>query len=151
MLHKRYVFSILVVLWICLIFSFSLQSGEDSSQLSSGFGAWLIEHVLSIFSLDTMSAEQLDMFHFLIRKCAHFTEFFILGVLMYLSTREWLVARRVLIPMVLCTLVAAMDESIQLFVDGRSEHKCCKKFTYENLAHLLKKILFFADVLTERK
>lgn len=120
--NKKYVLIILTVLWICLIFSFSLQPAEESSQLSSGFGAWLMEHVLSVFSdvFDTMSAQQLDNFHFIIRKCAHFSEFFVLGVLMYLTLGQVIVVHRAGAALGLCMLVAAMDETIQLFVAGRS-------------------------------
>lgn len=118
--YKKQFFIILTILWTFIIFSFSLQSGEDSSEISSGFGAWLMEHVLSVFSIDDMSTEQLDSFHFLIRKCAHFTEFFILGVFMYLTLKQTTIIHKAGIGIVLCMVVAAMDETIQLFMDGRS-------------------------------
>lgn len=112
----KYIFIGITAMWICIIFSFSLQPAEDSSQLSSGLGAWLMKHVFSgIF--DTMTTEQVDFF---IRKCAHFTEFFILGVLMYWTLEKWFVIHRARLGLILCMLVAAMDETIQLFVEGRS-------------------------------
>ena len=123
MLYTRYknkFFIILTILWICLIFSFSLQSGEESSELSSGFGAWLMEHILSIFSIENMLPEQIDMFHLILRKCAHFTEFFVLGVLMYLTVAQSVAVRKCIIAFMLCMLVGAMDETLQLFVDGRA-------------------------------
>ena len=120
-LHSKwkYVLAGVTFVWICIIFSFSLQPAEDSSQLSSGLGAWLMEHVLSRM-FDTLTTEQLDFFHYFIRKCAHFTEFFILGVLMYSTLKKWSVVRRGRIGLLLCMLVATMDETLQLFVEGRS-------------------------------
>ena len=103
-----------------MIFSFSLQPADDSSQISSGFVAWIIDNVLSIFSADTMSAEQLSLFHTLIRKCAHFTEFFILGVFMCLTISQTKGRYKFIVAVILCMLVAATDETIQLFVDGRA-------------------------------
>lgn len=120
-INKKLIYTIITSLWICLIFSFSLQPGEDSSQISTGFGAWLVEHVLFIFSdiFESMSAEQLDTFHFLIRKCAHFSEFFVLGVLMLQTLMQTKVVHKAGIGILLCMTVAAMDETIQLFVAGR--------------------------------
>ena len=117
---KKELVIILTFLWISIIFSFSLQPADDSSKMSSGLVAWLIEYVLSIFSVENVSAEQLDMLHLLVRKCAHFTEFFILGVLMYRSVCQTRVVRKVLCALCLCVLVAMSDETIQLFVDGRA-------------------------------
>lgn len=113
---------ILAIAWTFIIFSFSLQPAEVSDEMSSGFGRKLIE----IFApwlegmLETMPEEQLSFLHFLLRKCAHFTEFFILGVLVWLS-RPCVKARRNFIYCVMiCLLVASVDETIQLFVSGRA-------------------------------
>lgn len=51
-----------------------------------------------------------------VRKAAHFTEFAILGALF-----TWLFrGRRVLIPLLCCLGIAAADETIQMFIPGRS-------------------------------
>lgn len=121
-INKKHLYIFLTCLWICMIFSFSLQSGEDSGQISSGFGAWLVEHVFSIFSdmFESMSVEQMDIFHLIIRKCAHFAEFFVLGVLMIQTLMQTKVVHKAGIGMLLCILVAVTDETIQLFVPGRA-------------------------------
>lgn len=112
----------LTILWTITIFSFSLQPADTSSQLSSGFGRWLIEVFAPnlIEKLEMMPAEQLSHLHFLLRKCAHFTEYLVLGVLVMLSLQQTKVRRKVLTGFTICTLVASIDETIQLFVNGRS-------------------------------
>ena len=54
-----------------------------------------------------------------VRKLAHFTEYFILGGLLYLDWR--LLGRgRVLLPLAAGLIAAAADETLQIFVPGRS-------------------------------
>lgn len=120
MLRKKYWF--FIVLWIGFIFSFSLQEAAESSAISNKVTQTIIEHTTSETAekFDNMSAYELKQFHAAVRKCAHFAEFLILGVLMYLSTNECLRKHKVIVAWILCILVAAIDESIQLFVDGRS-------------------------------
>ena len=116
------IYIILTILWTITIFSFSLQPADTSSQLSSGFGRWLIGVFAPnlIEKLEMMPAEQLSHLHFLLRKCAHFTEYLVLGVLVMLSLQQTKVRRNMLIGIAICTLVASIDETIQLFVNGRS-------------------------------
>lgn len=58
----------------------------------------------------------LELFHVLIRKLAHFTEYAILGMLMASSLKKDHWNKGIF----LCLCVACMDEIIQLFIDGRS-------------------------------
>lgn len=102
------------ILWIMVIFSFSLQSGEESGKLSGGIVAW----VASIFFPEDF--EHLELVHFFIRKGAHFTEYFILGNLLSLTVREAKWKKVLLAPWLMGTMVACCDETIQLFSDGRA-------------------------------
>lgn len=111
---KLILFSCLTILWIVVIFFFSLQSGDESSQLSGGIVAWVVS---LICPEDFAHTEILEM---LIRKAAHFTEYFILGVLMSLTIRQTKCTRYILMPWFLGTVVACCDETIQLFSDGRA-------------------------------
>lgn len=122
---KKYttkIYTTLTILWTITIFSFSLQPADTSSQMSSGFGRWLIEVFIPnlIEKFEAMPAEQLSYLHFLLRKCAHFSEYLILGVLVMLSVQRSRVHYKALTGIVLCALVASVDEMIQLFVNGRS-------------------------------
>ena len=74
--------TIFTILWIMVIFSFSLQSGDESGKLSGGIVAW----VVGLFFPEDFT--HIELVHFLVRKAAHFTEYFILGVLLSLTGRE---------------------------------------------------------------
>jgi VanZ family protein len=114
-LNKRSImFIILTILWICVIFSFSMQNGEVSSQLSGGIVEKLVEWICPD------GFEHTDLLETLIRKGAHFTEYFILGVLLSVTVREAKGSRPVLLLWELGTVVACCDETIQLFSDGRA-------------------------------
>lgn len=114
-----------VVIWTLLIFAFSLQPAEASSNMSLGFGRWLLETFLPrmLEYMESLSVDELARFHHLLRKAAHFTEYLILGTLavnaMFAITRnvrKW----RWWYPWSYCVFVACMDETIQKFVPGRA-------------------------------
>ncbi len=114
-MNKKLVrFSVLTVLWVMVIFSFSLQNGEESSQLSGGIVAWIMEVLLPA------DFPYVDLLGMLVRKAAHFTEYFILGILTSLTVRETRCTRTMLTSWIIGTLVACCDETIQLFSDGRA-------------------------------
>ena len=122
---KRYtgkISFIITLLWVAVIFSFSLQPATTSSEVSRGVGEWLVETFVPFLSerLEAMPVEQLEFLHTLLRKAGHFSEFFVLGVLAMLSVLQTKVRYRLLSALSFCALVAAVDETIQLFVSGRS-------------------------------
>ena len=104
----------LTIAWSLFIFSFSMQSGEESSQISGGVVSMLIG---LFFSHDFAYIDQLEFF---IRKLAHFTEYFVLGVLVLQTLKQTKCPKQVLVSLVICVLVASCDETIQLFSGGRS-------------------------------
>ena len=116
---KKYLYSILTLCWVALIFSFSLQPADASSQVSSGLLRTLLETFLPGL-LEKLSTAQLEMLEFLVRKCAHFTEFAILGALSALTVAQMRLRRGRLCAIAFCVLVACADEMIQLCSDGRA-------------------------------
>ena len=119
---------IVILLWMVLIFCFSAQNADDSSSTSGS----LLEDLLSLFTpgWDSMTAAQqkarFNAFHTLFRKCAHFTEYAVLGSLLTLFFRCGHTEKqekpylRVWLPAVLALCYAASDEFHQRFVPGRS-------------------------------
>ena len=97
---------VLFCLWGLFIFSNSCLPATDSSEVSQG----LSYQIYMFLNLHV----DFDLFHALIRKCAHFVEYTILGILAYGSFKNRKVA------LFIGVLVACFDETIQLFVDGRS-------------------------------
>lgn len=121
-LNKKYFYVFLTVLWIGFIFSLSLQTAEVSSATSSKVGRTIIENSPSKISekIDVMPTFKWRQFHNRLRTCAHFTEYFVLGILVYLTIKQTMVVHKVGIATVFCMIVAVSDETVQWFVDGRA-------------------------------
>ena len=110
---------------MAVIFSFSAQKGETSSQTSGTYVQWIIEHIYPDF--DTMdAAEQIrlkDTISHIVRKTAHFIEYGALGFTLMLHV--WTVKRRAglrfpkLASQLIGTAYAASDELHQKLVSGR--------------------------------
>lgn len=117
MKSKKIIFAIITLLWVAVIFSFSLQPGDVSGDLSGS----LIRKILAFFVPGFLdNPEQLEMLHFIFRKCAHFTEFMILGVLSRITLQYMNLRYKGVFGLGFCVAVAALDETIQLFVSGRA-------------------------------
>lgn len=104
------------VLWMGFIFFLSHQEAGSSSQLSSGITRTLFNIINS--TLPWLDLE-LDFFHFLVRKGAHFTAYLILGILLAKAMKP-LDRKTYFSIFLLCVLYAISDEFHQTFVSGRS-------------------------------
>lgn len=108
-----------VILWMALIFFLSHQPANKSSELSSGIGDVIVQMVDKVLTTDHIN---LDFMHFLIRKSAHFTAYFILGMLVIVAISKRRVVNRytLLGALLICVIYAMTDEFHQLFIPGRS-------------------------------
>lgn len=104
---------ILVILWTLFIFGQSSLSGEVSSD-QSGF---IVDVLYPFMSRIGININQ-DTFSFIIRKLAHFTEYFILGSLLHLIYLKF--NRGVWFIFLHGFITACMDETLQLFIPNRS-------------------------------
>lgn len=112
--YKRRIKYLLVLAWCVVIFLFSQQNGQESSN-SSGIIAMILSKtgidLSSIFGIDTS---------FLIRKTAHFTEYFILAVLVYNAIKDdFRYGYSHIVSVVFTSIYAMSDELHQMFVPGR--------------------------------
>lgn len=106
---KKILLTILTVLWILVVFQFSLHEGNSSAKMSVGVLHW-VENTFSI-----------SVSGFFIRKLAHFMEYSILGILLGLTIP--LYPKKMpyfFMAWFFGVGVAAIDESIQHFIPGRS-------------------------------
>ncbi len=116
---------ILTVIWMVMIFLFSAQPAEKSTETSLFIGQ-LVEAVCVPGFLDLSPEEKRVMaedIDFVVRKTAHATEYAILGALLCMTVGEFLTLpefRRYRLAYILGTLYAVTDEIHQLFVPGRS-------------------------------
>ena len=110
---KKLITTILIILWLCMIFGHSLMPGEVSYE-ESGF---FTELLLRLFPF-AGTAENIG---FIIRKAAHFTEFMILGILLtvrFFDSFDKFMKRFMTLAATGLT-AAFIDETIQIFVKGR--------------------------------
>lgn len=107
------------LLWAGVIFAFSSQEADQSSELSSGVLGLMLEFFTRAFGRVIEDFNQ-EFFHFLLRKGAHFTVYLVLGVLVAfaLYKRKVIAYRR--ISFLISVLYAVSDEIHQVFVPGRA-------------------------------
>ena len=123
--YKDKVLIILAIIWMGVIFMFSAQVSDESKSSSNKVTSAVVNTVISI-KKENISEEKrqkiIEDKTFIVRKTAHFTEYFILGLILilYLQTKEKLTTKYVILAIIFCVLYATSDEIHQLFVDGRS-------------------------------
>lgn len=110
----RILLTVFVLLWSGFILANSLFPASQSSALSGG----VVEQVNSILHQIGISGEITDH---MVRKSAHFIEFALLGVLLFLAIRSYSPhpGRHLFIGLFLGLLIPVADEFIQSFVEGR--------------------------------
>jgi len=106
---KKRINIILVIVWMILIFIMSSFNSTESSN-QSGFIVEIISNILNIDNVDLLSL--------IIRKSAHFTEYFILGLLVQNMIDNY--NKKTFLSIIICILYAISDEIHQYFVPGRS-------------------------------
>lgn len=123
-MYFRIIFIILTLLWMGLIFFLSHQSGESSSEVSDKITSLIIKIFIPDYSdLPTLRQEELfDIFSYVIRKTAHFSEYAILGLLLFLSIKSFVDKNIILYPttFIIGVLYAISDEFHQSFVSQRA-------------------------------
>ena len=119
---KKIIAWTLVVLWMCVIFTFSSQEATESKKTS---GKTLVK-IASTISKDfkklppKKQMKKVEPYQKAIRKVAHFTEYAVLGILSYIAFLLHKKKKLVLSATTLCMLYAISDEIHQLFVKGRA-------------------------------
>ena len=102
--------TVLIILTLALIWGHSLL-GREASTEESGFVMELLEPVLE------MVVGEGNVTEFLVRKLAHFTEFFVLGLelLTFFAYRKPLFPQAFLLALTHGFFAAFLDETIQIF------------------------------------
>lgn len=117
---KRIIYLILVIIWMIVVFSFSNQNGTKSQGSSDIITNKIVEISDDYFALDIKSSE--DTISFVVRKLAHFSIYFLGGILIYNFINTFSINKKYIIifSIVLGVVYACTDELHQLFIDGRS-------------------------------
>ena len=116
--------AILLLALYLIIFCFSSQNGEESGVLSKSISTLCMEFLESISGQDwnhTMLQSMAEYFEHPIRKIAHFTEYSVMGLLIWTILEQWMNDKKLkwIIAVVWIILSASADEIHQLFVPGR--------------------------------
>ena len=106
---------ILVIGWMIVIFVFSSQAGDVSKENNK-----LVIYVFNLFGMDLNSILG-TLSDFIVRKAAHFTEYFVLYILLYraINTKRNDDIKGFIWPILIVFLYACSDEFHQAFVPGR--------------------------------
>ena len=104
---------------------FSCENSSESTETSSGVTMEIINIVDKAINLNLGIREKellLDKLFIFVRKLAHITEYFILGILVINVFKDYFnISNKLLISSILfCLLYSASDEFHQLFVPGRA-------------------------------
>ncbi len=113
---------VLIIFFMGLIFSFSVESGKKSSRHSDSF---IIKSMEFVFRRNLTIHEKeiyIKKFVYPIRKSAHFWLYFMLGLSILSFVKEFVLLswRQVGLTTFMVFLYACSDELHQLFVPGRS-------------------------------
>ena len=101
---------ILVITWMTIIFLFSSFDSTESSAQSG----MIVNFMANLFNINNI-----ELISLIIRKLAHFTEYFILGILVVNMMKDYH-SKYFLISIIICTIYAISDEVHQIFISGRS-------------------------------
>lgn len=120
---KKYIINILlIVIWMFVIFSFSNQNGETSK----GASDTIIIKVAEVITKEKLTEEKEEKlttkYKFIVRKTAHVTEYFILGILVFfLFNKMYGIGPKTFIyTIIFCFIYASTDEIHQYFISDRS-------------------------------
>ena len=107
---KKAISWILLFFWLILIFTFSNQTGSVSTGLSDQVLSFLPKFIDS------------ELLSFIVRKCAHFFEYFILAILTLNVCKNYaaISKKQLIITILFCFLYAMSDEFHQVFIAGRT-------------------------------
>lgn len=111
----KYLKWVLLVFYMIFIFYMSSKPAVESNETSK----WVIE-ILRLINIDLNSWFG-NVANFAVRKVAHFSEYFILSIIIYFVSREDKDRRKSSIyGIIICFLYACSDEIHQYFVPGRA-------------------------------
>lgn len=122
---KKYLAIALLFLWLAVIFLFSCESATDSTKTSKSFTKQVILVVEKITKVDVGEIGKnkiMDKTFKVVRKFAHFFEYFVLAILLMFVFKNHFEVNLKLV-MVVCILglfYSITDEIHQLFVPGRT-------------------------------
>ncbi len=123
----RTVTTLMTAAVMVMIFCFSMENAAESDQRSGNISMIIIRIFHSEYeTMDMLQQKELyDRIQFIVRKCAHFTEYMMLGFISRLCAESWFghrTKRTGMLPLISLgydVLYACTDEIHQISIDGR--------------------------------
>ena len=109
MKRKKIINIILLITWMIIIFLMSSFPGNESSEQSN----FIVNIIIKLFNISN-----LELLGYIVRKLAHISEFFILGLL-FINLMK-LYNKRLYLGIIFSYIYAITDELHQLFIPDRS-------------------------------
>lgn len=119
--NKRLIILIvLTIIWMIVIFTFSSKSPTESNSTSKGLIKSFVHIVERVTNKDLNEIKIANKMNFIIRKCAHFSLYAILGIFVYRLFLIIKIKDIKLFSIIFCLIYALSDELHQLYIPGRS-------------------------------
>ena len=120
---KKIILTSLLIIWMIVIFMFSNQNATKSESTSDKVSSTIIDTV-EVVTKEEITEDKKETLiedtRFVVRKTAHFTLYFILGLLAYLTLSSYSIKKIVIFSILFCFLYACSDEIHQMFLYGRT-------------------------------
>ena len=110
-MKKKIINIVLLVLWMIFIFIMS-SFDSNASDNQSGLIVNIVNSVIHTSNIDLLTT--------IIRKLAHLTEYFILGLLMINYLKDYKINKVYILSVLFSFIYAITDELHQTFISGRS-------------------------------
>lgn len=137
---RKVISILLVILWMLVIFAFSSDEGKKSQSISDD----VIETVVVATTNIEKNTKEMDIIKdksgYIVRKCAHFFVYFILGILVMIALNNYNLRYFIIYASIICIVYAIFDEFHQTFVDGRSGN--IKDILLDSSASLMAEYLY---------
>ena len=121
---------IMVIIWLGVIFYLSNSNGDETGKQSHFITEIAVTNTIKVTNLFKITNINLtnnndlekiiNEYHPYIRKAAHFTEYFILSILVLSLIKETLLDKKYLLVIMFCLTIAIWDEIHQLFILQRN-------------------------------
>jgi len=118
--NKFYLYLVFTILCMLLIFTFSNKNAQTSNSTSKNLINNIINIYEKVFSKEVDNEKVIKKLNYPIRKLAHYSIYFLLGILIYNFIANTTIKKKFLTSLLICLCYATLDEFHQLFISGRT-------------------------------
>lgn len=123
MKYKKIILSLLIIIWMGAIFTFSSQVSDKSSNTSGNTIRFVLNKLQITKNMNKQQENELvESLQGPVRKMAHFSVYALGGIISYMLFSQYEISnkKRIVYSLLLCMIYAITDECHQYFVPGRS-------------------------------